>query len=112
MPLSGEGDVIGGEDDEETVGPIALAAKQSILQAIAFIMPQENAEGSLYRLGLEHGDFGTHNITTTFDSDGEPLVTSLFDWETGWIGTALFCQSLWWLLVLSTSSQTKMADLL
>jgi hypothetical protein len=59
--IKNPGDMVGWEDDEETVGPVALAAKQSLLHALPYIIAQENAEGSLYRLILEHGDFGIHN---------------------------------------------------
>lgn len=31
---------------------------------------------------LEHGDFGIHNTTIAVQPSGEPLVTSLYDWET------------------------------
>ncbi|KAL2832152.1 hypothetical protein BDW59DRAFT_157613 [Aspergillus cavernicola] len=75
--------MIGWEDDNETVGPVALAAKESLLRALPHIMPPENADQSLYRLVLEHGNFGIHNTTITKEADGEPLVASLYDWETG-----------------------------
>ncbi|MCJ1463902.1 hypothetical protein MMC07_002511 [Pseudocyphellaria aurata] len=87
--IQNEGDMIGWEDDEETVGPIALAAKRSLLRAIPHIMPLESTEVSLYRLVLEHGDFGIHNASITKDVNGEPLVTSLYDWETACIVPAL-----------------------
>jgi hypothetical protein len=60
--IRNEGDMIGWEDDEETVGPVALAAKQSLLKAIPHLLPQDNFE-VLYRLVLEHGDFGIHNTS-------------------------------------------------
>ena len=37
------GDMIGWESDNEVVGPVAFAAKQSILRAIPHIMPAENS---------------------------------------------------------------------
>ncbi|KAK0614924.1 3-hydroxybutyryl-CoA dehydratase [Bombardia bombarda] len=95
-----EGDMIGWEDDEGIVGPIALAAKQSLLRAIPHILPQETAAiagapDSLYRLVLEHGDFGIHNATIATSGDhGKPLVTSLYDWETGCICPALLSDPL------------------
>lgn len=46
-------------------------------------MPPENADQSFNRLVLEHRDFGIHNTLITIDANGEPLVTSLYDWETG-----------------------------
>lgn len=42
----------------------------------------------IYRLVLEHGDFGIHNMTIDMTANG-PKVTSLFDWETGHIIPAL-----------------------
>lgn len=81
--IRNEGDMIGWESDNETVGPVALAAKRSLLRGIPQLMPPENADQSLYRFVLEHGDFGIHNTLITKDANGEPLVTSLCDWETG-----------------------------
>ena len=92
--IRNEGDMIGWEDDEETVGPIALAAKQSLLRAIPHIMPRKSTEVSLYRLVLEHGDFGIHNTSITKEVNGEPLVTSLYDWETACIVPALLSDPL------------------
>lgn len=88
------GDMIGWEDDHNTVGPIAVAAKQSLLQLIPHILPADSASASLYRLVLEHGDFGIHNMSITMDANGQPLVTSLYDWETGCIVPALLSDPL------------------
>ncbi|KAK2612300.1 hypothetical protein QQS21_001726 [Conoideocrella luteorostrata] len=88
------GDMIGWEDDEEVVGPIALTAKQSLLRAIPYLMPQENTKASLYRLVLEHGDFGIHNTSIKTDANGLPLVTSLYDWETAHITPAILSDPL------------------
>ena len=87
------GDMIGWEDDEETVGPVALAAKQSLLRAIPLIMPAESST-ALYRHVLEHGDFGIHNTTIRTDESGLPQVSSLFDWETGCIVPAVLLDPL------------------
>lgn len=88
--------MIGWEDDEETVGPIALAAKGSLLRAIPHITPQEISDSatSLYRFVLEHGDFGIHNTLISQDASGEPFVTSLYDWETACIVPALLSDPL------------------
>jgi len=86
--IKNEGDMIGWEDDEEIVGPVALAAKHSLLKAIPYLLPQEDSE-VLYRLVLEHGDFGIHNTSITEDDSGKPRVTSLYDWETACIVPAL-----------------------
>ncbi|OQD72824.1 hypothetical protein PENDEC_c019G05696 [Penicillium decumbens] len=92
--IRNEGDMIGWEDDNETVGPVALAAKGSLLRAIPHLMPPENVDQSLYRLVLEHGDFGIHNTTITKEANGEPLVTSLYDWETGCLVPAILSDPL------------------
>lgn len=92
--IRNEGDMIGWEDDEETVGPIALAAKQSLLRAIPHIMPLNSTGVTLYRLVLEHGDFGIHNTSITKAVNGEPLITSLYDWETACIVPALISDPL------------------
>ena len=92
--IKNEGDMIGWEDDNETVGPKALAAKQSLLRAIPYLMPPENASKSLYRFTLEHGDFGIHNTSIADDASGRPLVTSLYDWETACIAPALLSDPL------------------
>lgn len=42
--IRNEGDMIGWDSDNETVGPIALAAKESLLRALPHIMPAENAD--------------------------------------------------------------------
>lgn len=81
--------MIGWEDDNNTVGPIAAATKQSLLRLIPHIMPADSDQTSLYCLILEHGDFGVHNMSITMDADSQPLVTSLYDWETGCIVPAI-----------------------
>ncbi|KAJ7119447.1 hypothetical protein C8R44DRAFT_624873 [Mycena epipterygia] len=79
-----EGGTIGWEEDHSVVGPIASRAKKSLLQLMPLIMP-ENDQEVLYRLVLEHGDFGIHNMAIT----DTPTVTSLYDWETGHIVPAI-----------------------
>ena len=90
------GDMIGWEDDDNVVGPVALAAKQSLLRLIPHILPagSDSEQRATYRLVLEHGDFGIHNMSITKDSDGRPLVTSLYDWETACIVPALLSDPL------------------
>ncbi|RDW86613.1 uncharacterized protein DSM5745_03255 [Aspergillus mulundensis] len=94
--IRNEGALIGWEDDHETVGPGALAAKKSLLRALPHLIPRETTDGSLYRLALDHGDFGVHNTTVKVtESKGRgPLVTSLFDWETGCIVPAILSDPL------------------
>lgn len=88
------GDRIGWEDDNNTVGPIAAAAKQLLLRLIPHIIPAGGDQISLYRLVLDHGDLGVHNMSVTMDANGQPLVTSLYDWETGCIVPAILSDPL------------------
>ncbi|KAJ9634519.1 hypothetical protein H2199_008976 [Coniosporium tulheliwenetii] len=88
------GDMIGWEDDNNVVGPIAAAAKQSLLRLIPHIMPADGDQTSLYRLVLDHGDFGIHNMSITLDENDQLLVTSLYDWETGCIVPAILSDPL------------------
>lgn len=39
------------------------------------------SEAALYRLVLDHGDFGMHNMTIATDKQGWPWITSVYDWE-------------------------------
>jgi hypothetical protein len=64
------------------------------LRLIPHIMPTDSDQTSLYRLVLEHGDFGIHNMSITRDANGQPLVTSLYDWETGCIVPAILSDPL------------------
>ncbi|KAG6878964.1 hypothetical protein C0992_006258 [Termitomyces sp. T32_za158] len=82
------GDKIGWQGNM-TVGPIAFAAKQSLLRLVPRILPNDGDESSLYRLVLDHGDYGIHNMSITKDECGRPLVTSLYDWEMGCIVPAI-----------------------
>lgn len=52
-------------------------------------MPADSDQTPLYRLVFEHGDFGVHNMSITMDANGQPLVTSPYDWETGCIVPAI-----------------------
>lgn len=84
-----EGQMIGWESDNNTVGPEASKAKQSLLRFIPHILPTAADNDWLYRPVLEHGDYGIHNMTIAVDETGEPLLTSIYDWETGCIVPAL-----------------------
>lgn len=91
------GDMIGWEDDHEVVGPIAAAAKHSMLRLLPQILPvgsHGQLESALYRLVLEHGDFGIHNMSIARAADGDPFVTSVYDWETGCIVPAILSDPL------------------
>jgi hypothetical protein len=72
--------MIGWEDDNNVIGPITAAAKQSLLRLIPHIM---TVTGPLYRLVLDHGDSGIHNMSITMDANGKFAVTALYDRETG-----------------------------
>ena len=85
--------MIGWESDNNTVGPKAAAAKQSLLRYIPNILPKGN-DSLLFRLVLEHGDYGIHNTSITMDEKDLPLITSLFDWETGQIVPAILSDPL------------------
>ncbi|KAL9079297.1 MAG: hypothetical protein Q9157_001820 [Trypethelium eluteriae] len=86
------GDMIGWEDDHQVVGPVAAAAKQSLLRLIPHIIPPETTKKpTIYRLVLDHGDFGIHNMSITAD---DYRVTSVFDWETGCIVPAILSDPL------------------
>ena len=61
---------------------------------IPHIMPADSDQTSLYRLVLNHGDFGIHNMSITMDANGQPLVMSLYDWETGCIVPAILSDPL------------------
>jgi hypothetical protein len=38
----------------------------------------------LYRLVVEHGDFGIQNMSIVqHENDEDPEITSLYDWESG-----------------------------
>lgn len=84
----------GCEDDDNRVGPIVAAAKKSLLRLIPHIMPKGDDNMDLYRFVLDHGDFGIHNMLIAMDKNNQPLVTSLFDWETGHIVPAILSDPL------------------
>jgi hypothetical protein len=52
-------------------------------------LPAESNQASLYRLVLDHGNFGNHNMYVAEYSDGQPDVTSLFGWSFGCIVPAI-----------------------
>jgi hypothetical protein len=81
------------EDDAKTVEPIALAVKQSLLHAIPHIIPPEDNKVPLSFV-LEYGDFDIYNTSITEDENGEPLATSLYDWEIACIAPVLLSDPL------------------
>jgi hypothetical protein len=64
------------------------------LRLIPQILPPDDGEKSLYRFVLKHGDYGIHNMSIAQDVDGEPSVTSLYDWETDFIVPAILSDPL------------------
>jgi hypothetical protein len=84
--IKNEGDPIGWESDHNFAGPIAVAAKRSLLQLIPLILPPDDEHICLYRLVLEHDDYGIHNMTI---ASSIPKVTSLYDWETAHVVPAI-----------------------
>lgn len=77
--IRNRGDKTESEYDNHPVGPVAAAAKQSFLRLIPHIMPPDSDHTSLYRLVLDHRDFGIHNMSIRVDVKGQPLVASLYD---------------------------------
>jgi hypothetical protein len=84
------GDIIGWPTENHVVGPFAAAAKQSLLRLVPYLLPPETRDGTFYRFVLEHGDFGSWNITSTIDEDEKPLITSMFDWDMSAVVPAIF----------------------
>lgn len=93
-------DMIGSEGDpmgDSVVGPLAFACKVSLLELIPLIMPpDDDATPGFYRLVLEHGDFGIHNMTIIKDVE-RPEITSLFDWDMGHIVPAFLSDPKFWI---------------
>lgn len=84
------GERMGFDDDNYVVSPIVASAKRSLLRCLPSILPPDSIlQPTLYRLVLEHGDFGIHNMSIGFDADHNPVITSLFDWEAGNIVPAI-----------------------
>ncbi|KAE9971124.1 hypothetical protein EG328_005823 [Venturia inaequalis] len=90
------GDMIGWPSDNVVVGPIAFAAKKSLLDFIPAMLPSGNDELCYYRLVLEHGDYGIHNMSIQRPENGTLRISSLFDWETGSIVPALLSDPTFW----------------
>lgn len=79
------------EEDKLTVGPLASAAKQSLLCLLPPILPICDDE-VLSRLVPQHDDFGLHNISFAVDEAAELRLTPVYDWETGGIIPAILTQ--------------------
>ena len=71
------------------------ATRRSLLLLVPKILPKSTkrlSEAELYRLVLDHGDFGMHNMTIWVDVEGQPHVTSVYDWEGGSIVPAILSE--------------------
>lgn len=65
------------------------AAKTALLGRIIEVLPEDEAgDQGVYRLVLQHGDFGIHNMTVSVE-DEVAKITSLYDWETGCVVPAI-----------------------
>lgn len=82
--IRNEGDIVGFEQHQQRVGTKILAAKTSLLRLIEVILPDDD-DDELYRLVLQHDDFGVHNMSVFVDEDGRLTITSVYDWEDGCI---------------------------
>lgn len=89
--IGNQGNRIGWEEDKLTVGPLASAAKRSLLRLIPLILP-EGDEEVLPRLVLQHDDFCLHEKSIDVDKAGELSLTSLYEWETGCIIRTILTQ--------------------
>lgn len=77
------------------VSPSLDAARKSLLQLVPLVLPRGTRhlrEDALYRFVLDHGDFGMHNMTVATDGQGQPHITSVFDWEGGSIVPAILSE--------------------
>jgi len=94
--IGNEGDTIGWVGPGgQFVGPRAVAAKHSLLRLLPAVLPPEEDDPQIYRLVLEHNDFGVHNMTIDLTANG-PKVTSVFDWEAGTVVPALLSDTQVW----------------
>lgn len=92
--IKNEGEVIGWDGDGNIVWPLAAPAKQPIYLLIPLMLPKETSPHPvLYRLVLEHGDFGIHDMSIVH-GEADPKITSLYDWETGCIVPALLSDTM------------------
>ncbi|KND92187.1 hypothetical protein TOPH_03052 [Tolypocladium ophioglossoides CBS 100239] len=87
------GDMIGWENDNNTVGPIAVVAKQSLLRLIPYIMPADSSQSSLPSRSRPRRFWYPQHVHY-MDANNNPLATSLYDWETGCIVPAILSDPL------------------
>lgn len=76
--------------------PVLEAAQRALLRLVPRVLPKSArglGESDLYRFVLDHGDFGMHNMTIDKDEQGQPRLTSVYDWEGGRIVPAILSES-------------------
>ena len=83
----------GAGSGNSTAGPVIAAGKQSLLRLIPHILPEDDNHPVFYRLVLEHGNFGIHNMSVMMRANDGPEITSLFDWGMGYIVPAIFSKT-------------------
>lgn len=91
--IGSQGNRIGWEEGKLTVDPLAAAAKQSLLRLMPLILPEGDQE-VLYRLVLQHDDFGLHNISIDVEEAVQLSLTSVYHWEAGCIIPATLTETL------------------
>lgn len=75
--------------------PSLETARKALLRLVPLVLPKSTfwlKESTMYRFVLDHGDFGVHNMTVAMDTQGQPRVTSVYDWEGGSIVPAILCE--------------------
>lgn len=84
--IGNQSDMIGFEDVNYTVSPIAATAKQSLLRLFPYILSADSDFPPLSSCS------GARPIT--LDANGRPLVTSVYDWEIGCVLPAILSDPL------------------
>lgn len=78
-----------------TISPWVPLLRQAVSPTSPLLnLPADSDKISLYRLVLERGDFGIHNLLIKLDANSRPLVTSVYNWETGCILPAILSDPL------------------
>lgn len=75
--------------------PSVEMARKNLIRLVPLLLPKSAfglKESAMYRFVLDHGDFGIHNMTVAMDAQGQPRITSVYDWEGGRIVPAILCE--------------------
>ncbi len=73
----------------ETTKEVVSASAHHLL-SLQWLLPTEWHDNQyLYRLVLDHGDYGGHNMSITTTDDGLPQIASIYGWEMGYIVPAI-----------------------